>query len=143
MTKPLTNHPDPTFKEEGDDNTISLMAENDEIKAKWPKVLVEYAEVSYRAIAEAKINGVDEAMARRLAYKVVMALAKQRGGQIEYLPKGKALETAIKHKQIWDEFNGKNTEYLAEKFGINRIDIYKIIRQQREIHSNKIQASLF
>ena len=125
------------------DNAITIMDENQEIKAKWPKVLVEYAEVSHRAIADENIEGINDDMARRLAYKVVMALAKQRGGKIEYLPTGDALTTAIKHKQIWDEFTGNNVDALSEKFGINHITLYKIIRQQREIHTNKIQGNLF
>lgn len=119
---------------------ITIMDENDEIKAKWPKVLVEYAEVSRYAIEACDIT---PEQAKRIAYKVVMALAKQRGGKIEYLPTGQALTTALKHKQIWDEFNGNNIDALSEKFATNHITLYKIIRQQRVLHTNKIQHSLF
>lgn len=121
-------------------DTIDIIDENEAIKAKWPKVLVEYVDISTQALVR---HGATQDEARKTAYLVVMELAEYRGGQIEYLPKGQPLKTALKHKQIWDEFNGKNTEALATKFGINRIDIYKIIRQQKALHTKKIQHSLF
>ena len=117
-----------------DSEAILNHLEEDEIKDKWPKVLTEYVDV---VTSDLLRKGKSENEAKETAYSVVMALAKYRGGKIEYLPTGKNLETALKHKAMWDMYNGRNIPEVAARFKMNEISVYEIIKKQRALNVKK------
>lgn len=114
----------------------------DFIRDKWPKVLNEYVDV---AIARLKREGVKEKQARSLAYAVVEDIANYRGGKNEYLPTGDKLQQALKHIEMWFKFynNESDVPALAEQYGMNEIAVYAVLKEQRRLHSAKIQPDMF
>lgn len=107
--------------------------------SKWAKTLVEYVQVLERLYVR---QGKTEAEAFRLASESVLELAEYRGGRVEYLPRGDAIRTALKHAEIYRRCNGRNQQALADEFGMNIIQVYRIYRQQRALHVKKVQHSL-
>ncbi|MFX6383803.1 Mor transcription activator family protein, partial [Acinetobacter baumannii] len=76
------------------------------------------------------------------AREVVLALAVYFGGRPLYLPKGAMLETALLHARIWHEFNGRNTEELADRYRLTVRQVQKIIKQQMRYRRGLRQRSL-
>lgn len=107
--------------------------------SKWAKTLVEYVQVLESLYIR---QGKSEADAFKLASESVMELATHRGGRVEYLPRGDAIRTALKHAEIYRRCNGRNQQALADEFGMNIIQVYRIYRQQRALHVKKVQHSL-
>lgn len=62
----------------------------------------------------------------------VKAMSTMAGGRQFYLPRGKELERAARNIQIFNEFNGRNASDLAEKYELTQVQIYSILRSQRE-----------
>jgi len=98
----------------------------------WPKSMMEMADVLENAFAQ---NGHAPEEATHLASTAIEALAFLAGGRIFYLPKGKALKVALKHRQIYQEFNGTNVSELAKKHDLSSAQVYKIVKQQRSLAS--------
>lgn len=109
-------------------------------QSKWSKTLAEYVQV-LEALYQRRGMPADEAF--RLAADSVLELAEFRGGRAEYLPRGDALRTAIKHAEIFRRINGRNFEAIADEFQLTVIQVYRIYREQRALHRAKIQGSLF
>lgn len=107
--------------------------------SKWAKTLVEYVQVLERLYVR---QGKTEAEAFKLASESVLELAEYRGGRVEYLPRGDAIRTALRHAEIYRRCNGRNHQELAEEFEVSVIQVYRIYRQQRALHIKKIQPSL-
>ena len=112
----------------------------DKDASKWAKTLVEYVQVLERLYVR---QGKAEAESFKLAAASVLELAEFRGGRAEYLPRGDAIRTALKHAEIYRRCNGRNQQALADEFGMTTIQVYRIYRQQRALHMNKIQPKLF
>lgn len=107
--------------------------------AKWAKTLVEYVQVLERLYMR---QGKSEAEAFKQAAASVLELAEHRGGKVEYLPRGDALRTALRHAEIYRRGNGKNHDALADEFGISVIQVYRIQKQQHKLHIKKVQPVL-
>lgn len=107
--------------------------------SKWTKTLVEYVQVLERLYVR---QGKTEADAFKQAAASVLELAEHRGGKVEYLPRGDALRTALRHAEIYRRGNGKNHDALADEFGISVIQVYRIQKQQHKLHVKKVQPAL-
>lgn len=71
-------------------------------------------------------------------------LANYLGGRAYNIPRGDALRIALRDKQIHEEFNGKNHEELADRYGLNIITVYRIIRQQIKLsRESRMRGRLF
>ena len=110
-----------------------------EKKIKWPKTLVEVLEHMQSAFIR---NGDNEEQAKRHAEIGVEALSFYLGGRITYIPMGKALKTAMKHKRIYEAHQkGKPVEDIAIDADINIVTVYKIIDEQRKLHRTPIKPN--
>ncbi|MGO2146533.1 Mor transcription activator family protein [Halomonas sp.] len=96
----------------------------------WPKGMMEMADVIEGAFIKCG-HAPEEANA--LASTAIEALAFLAGGRSVYLPKGRALRTALKHRQIYKEFDGANVAALAKKHDLSSAQIYTIIKKQRSL----------
>ncbi|WP_325950212.1 Mor transcription activator family protein [Pseudomonas putida] len=111
-----------------------------EIKAKWPKLLVELIDV----IEVASINkGYEPGFAKEHAIVVTRALARYAGGRPLYLPGDKRLERALRDRDIWAEFSGDNADELMAKYKLSARQVYTILAEQRALHRKRVQPSLF
>lgn len=108
---------------------------------RWPKRLVELVDIITHVLV--KTYGLEVQEAQCQARSVAMAIANYFGGMQIYLPFGAELKRAIRDKEIWNEFNGKNIPELVSRYKMGKSQIYLIIEQQRILHKSRIQPSLF
>lgn len=111
-----------------------------EIRAKWPKALADLVTVIESANGRA---GDDQDAARDRAVIIVRALSKYAGGRQLYIPKDDALERALRDREIWNRFQGNNVDELAATYKLTAVKVYSIIAEQRVLHRQKVQPSLF
>jgi len=107
---------------------------------RWPKTLADLFRVLEAANRRA---GMPADRAALDARDRVILIGEYFGGRMVYIPKGDTLRTAALHALIWAEFKGNNQEDLAERFGINIVTIYDILKQQRRLFQRRIQGRLF
>ena len=96
----------------------------------WPKSMMEMADAIEGAFIQC---GRTPEEANALAGTAIEALALLAGGRSVYLPKGKTLRAALKHRKIYKEFDGVNVAALAKKYDLSSAQIYNIIKKQRSL----------
>ena len=111
-----------------------------EIRAKWPKALADLVSVIEAGHLRA---GDAPEIAQRRAFITVRALSHYAGGRQLYMPKGEVLERALRDRQIWAKYKGNNVDDLVDEFGLTVQKVYSILAEQRELHRQRIQPSLF
>lgn len=109
-----------------------------EIECHWPKMLVDMLDVARDALAHA---GANEERAREIAIIVMRALARYHGGHSFYLPRGLALEMALKNYRIFLEMGKLSIHELSVKYGMSEVHIYRIIAKQRALARDRARAA--
>lgn len=105
-------------------------------RLKWPEGLAFLAEHTEAALMRL---GFDKGPAFRLANVVLSSLAFAAGGRVFYLPNGDVLQKAMRDREIWHQFNGRNVNELADKYKMTAVHVYHILKRQRAL--NKLQGS--
>ncbi|EDV0940190.1 transcriptional regulator [Salmonella enterica subsp. enterica serovar Pomona] len=111
-----------------------------ELVSVWPQMLGAFVDVLEH---ELKRQVLPEKHQRPLARKLAAALATYMGGRSYYLPNGEQLFAALRNDEIYSRFNGKNIEALRREYGLGQVQIYKILAQQRQLHTRRHQPDLF
>lgn len=115
--------------------------QDDTLQRKWPALLAALLDVLDR---ELQRNQVDREQARRLSRKQAAAIAAYLGGRNYYLPVGETLLTALRDDEIFEKwFNGADIESLRREYGLAQMQIYHVIKQQRQLHRRRNQPDLF
>lgn len=127
------------FGDDIPDDALEHM-QSPEIRAKWPKALADLVSVIEAAHLRA---GDAPDVAQRRAFVTVRALSNYAGGRQLYMPKGDVLERALRDREIWGKYTGRNIDDLAESFDLTVVQVYSIIAEQRALHRQRIQPSLF
>jgi Mor family transcriptional regulator len=107
---------------------------------RWPQTLADMVDV---LMAIAKRQGKDEQTAFRECRQSVVALSHYLGGRPIYLPKGDAINRALRDEEIFREANRNNIDLIAERHGFSRRAIEKIVARQTALHRRKLQGRLF
>ena len=126
-----------------DENNDILGHLNDEAlhqKHYWPGDLVELSEVIR---AQMKREGIDDESTYQMMERVLLAMAFMCGGRNYYLPKSDRIKNALRDKRIYDAFTGRNHKELARLFRLSEQKIYEVIREQTQLHRDRIQHNLF
>lgn len=110
---------------------------NKEQKIKWPSLLVELHGVIDSALEE---EGFEQSERLPLTEKILRALSLNAGGRNLYLPRGKALDRALRDSRIFREFTGDNVDELSRRHSLSGRQIYSIISSQRELGMSAGQA---
>ncbi|MCC8686218.1 Mor transcription activator family protein [Xanthomonas campestris] len=97
--------------------------------------LVAVLESTYRRL------GLGDAQAAKLATAGVLAQAEYAGGRMLYLPRGDRLRKALRDAEIYHRARRGNIRQLADEYGLTDIHIYRICREQKELHLSKVQGS--
>lgn len=121
------------------DTEMMAHLDDPEIRHKWPQALAGFLDVATDGLIR---SGREKADATNAAIIAVRSLARYQGGRMFYLPKGDALEKALRDYQIWNEFRGRNQDELATKYRLTVVQIYSILREQRALHRKKVQPGL-
>lgn len=109
-------------------------------KERWPRELVRAIEVVEKVYIDA---GYANDVAFELARAAMLALAEFGGGRQWYLPRGDHLLTALRDAHIYRRASRGNIPVLASEFRLTERHVWRIIRQQYQLHRNKIQLQLF
>ncbi|KEQ19186.1 Mor transcription activator family protein [Endozoicomonas numazuensis] len=106
----------------------------------WPGDLVELAEVIRAQLLREEVK--DDALYLQME-RVLLAMSFLCGGRNYYLPKGERIKKALRDKRIYDEFDGKNIRGLSNHYKLSEQKVYEVVREQRQLHKNRIQHNLF
>ncbi len=110
-------------------------------RRKWPKDLVEMADFIHAELDASDVTDEDKHM---LAEKILVALCFRSGGRGFYLPKADAVKTSLLHKRIHDDWEaGVQPAELIKKYDFSEAALYKVIKEQRALHLDRIQPPLF
>lgn len=86
---------------------------------------------------------LDDTVIDRAAEAVVMQLCDTLGGQITYLPRGVAIQRALRNARIYaDSQRGAMPHELATRYRMSIQNIYDIIARQRAL-ARRIEPDLF
>lgn len=119
---------------------LAADADLPESQRRWARMLVDLLRVIEAAHAR---RGLDADAAFQAAVTAVTAVAEYFGGRPLYIPRGERLLLALRDAEIYRRARAGNIEALAAEYGLNVIQIYRVIRQQRDLHVRKIQGRLF
>ncbi len=107
---------------------------------RWPSVLAELVDVLRTTFRR---RGRDEAAAIAEAQQAVLAIGQYLGGRQIYLPTGESLQTALRDRRLYLEYNGRNKGELAQRFGITERRVEQIAAEQRAVYIRRIQPDFF
>lgn len=107
---------------------------------RWPTTLAELVDVLRATFIR---RGLAEGVALDSAQSAVLAISQHLGGRQIYLPTGERIRAAMRDRRIYLEYNGRNREELALRYGITTRRVEMIAAEQRAIHVRRIQPDLF
>jgi Mor family transcriptional regulator len=93
-----------------------------------PSLLLEIFEILK---IEAERHGLKESLAIRLSMSMTKRLAVNFGGKTLYIPSLQKVEKAIRNRDIYKDFDGKNIFYLSKKYKLSDRKIRQVIAEQR------------
>lgn len=133
---------DDLFGIDNDNNDILAHLDDDALYQKnyWPGDLTTLAEVIR---VQMKQEGESDDAVYRQMERVLLVMSFMCGGRNYYLPKGDRIKRALRNKRIYDSFTGHNHRELCQQFQLTEQKIYEILREQRQLHMNRIQHNLF
>lgn len=89
----------------------------------------------YDVLRQAFIRkGFPEDQAGTLAQDCIVAIGEYAGGRELYLPRAKSLRAAMRHREILSAWRGNNAQELADRFGVTRRWIEKLV-QRSALHA--------
>ncbi|WP_164124224.1 Mor transcription activator family protein [Stenotrophomonas maltophilia] len=106
-------------------------------ESRWAAQLVALVQVMELAFQR---SGADEELATRLALAGVLAQAEYAGGRMMYLPRGQRLRNALRDAEIYRRAKRGNIQELAREYGLTDVSVYRICREQKELHLSKVQS---
>lgn len=106
---------------------------------KWASALVEMVDVLH---ARYMRRGMSDSDARAIARESVLELANHFGGRAVYLPRGDRLRIALRDAEIYRRMDGRNHDMLAAEYGLTTIHIYRICKNQHQLHRDRVQHRL-
>lgn len=114
---------------------------DDSFRNKGPDLLKDLADNVADVLA--KLSGIDPLIAESLGQEVAERMGKNWGGLNIYFPKGMAVKNHRLARELWAEYNGRNTAELARKYQISLQWTYTIIRAMRAEEVGRNQGKLF
>ena len=114
---------------------------------RWPRQLAELTD--YLADELARVHpDLGAAPARALAGRLMARIAREYGGGTLYIPKGDAVERALRDARLWADYDGtlagpRGIEALARREGLTAVHVYRILAAQRDLRYRQQQPDLF
>jgi Mor family transcriptional regulator len=107
------------------------------------KLLVEMIDV----VADDIRREIGEEHSDEYAVMAVSSIARYFGGRMAYLPAGKALNDALRNREMWKDHNRKPTRdtvlALAKRYQLTEARVYQILEEQRSLYIARVQHGLF
>lgn len=95
------------------------------------------ADAVMEVIGELFPDGLAEREREAIRYDIAYRLAWAIGGLQIYFPNHDALDAPAIEEAIVREFNGRNTDELALRYGLSEVAVYRILRRNRERKASK------
>lgn len=125
--------------ETGLDGTwVSLASFTNSKHAKWPQGLA----LLYDLLMTEAARTLPAERAHALTEQQILAVGQWLGGRPFYLPKSDVLKRAIRDRNIWNAFNGRNYDELCRQFNLCDKQVRNIIDEQRKLSLTEVQPSL-
>lgn len=106
---------------------------------RWPQRMAEMCDVLTDAFQ--RLGGLGKPQALDLARIGIAELGHYFGGRLVYLPRGKALQRALRDARIHAEFTGHNHHELADRYDLSVASVYKILERQAELRRQRRGAA--
>lgn len=138
----MSNQGDMLGVDDADQDSIlkHLSDATPEQKNHWPLALVELIDVLKFSRIK---SGENKTEAEKQSIELALDISGHFGGSQFYLPKPNHLEKFVRDIKLFGEFNGNNIKELARKYSLTEVQVYSIIREQRQLHINKVQPDIF
>lgn len=102
---------------------------------KWPDLLVQMLDASSQTVQSL---GIDAELSEKIALSTIRSFADLFGGLQVYLPKGEALNRALRDREIYQQAGKVSASTLAHKYNLSMKQIWEIQRKQKNIHKTPI-----
>lgn len=112
-----------------------------ELMTRAPELLRDLTDRATRILEETA--GLDHDRAALAAYEIADELRHAWGGQQVYVPRALSMDAQALHRQIFEEYNGRNRDEICSKYGISMVWFYAIIKRVRAEEMARRQADLF
>ena len=104
----------------------------------WPQTLLDLRDVLV-ALFVRRGSTADEA--HDCAGACVMELAQYMGGRALYLPMGTRARLALRDAEIFRRANGRNTDALAQEFGLTQRHVQRVMAEQTRLRRQELRGS--
>lgn len=104
-----------------------------------PEFLGDLMEHTAEVLAEA---GIPRERAEVFGLAVALRLRTRWAKQNIYFAEGRSIDLRSRNQQIWDEFNGRNYDELAAKYGFSVVWVRRIIEAMRAAYQAETQGAL-
>lgn len=113
---------------------------------KLPAVMAEWIDLAADELTRGEAP-MEPAVARRVAVRIVARQCSEYGGSSLYIPKGEAMERAIRDATLWSDYDytvegPRGVRALARRHDLSEVHVYRIIDRQRELHRARMQPRL-
>lgn len=122
------------------DTTATAEAMRPKAEDGYPELLRDMAGIVERQLLQ---GGVEAQLAAAIAMNVVEEVREHFGGQMLYMPKGELWQRRRVWQAMWADFNGRNHDELAKKFGMNVVGVYRVLAIMRAEHRKRVQGDMF
>lgn len=113
---------------------------------RWPARMAEMIDLVMDEVRSSALLTLPQEQ-RALAVRVVTRLCQEYGGGQEYWPKPDRIARALRDARIWAEHDGttegpRGVYALAKRHNITAVQVWSILRAQRDLHRRRTQPSL-
>jgi len=113
---------------------------------KLPAVMADWIDLAADELTRGE-GPMEPDTARRVAVRIVARLCREHGGTSPYIPKGDALERAIRDATLWADYDyttdgPRGVRALARRENLTEVHVYRILDRQRELHRTRVQPRL-
>lgn len=106
----------------------------------YPELLSDLADQVTSRLCD---RGVTTQDAKVIGRDVAEHVRKHWGGQLVYVPIGKAHELSQRDEEIWNRFDGKNHQELVREFRLSEQQIYQIVKKVGAVKRAQAQPDMF
>lgn len=113
---------------------------------RWPARMAEMIDLVMDEVGASALLPLPQEQ-RTLAVRVVTRLCQEYGGGQEYWPKPDRIARALRDARIWAEHDGttegaRGVYALAKRHNITAVQVWAILRAQRELHRRRVRPGL-
>jgi len=111
-----------------------------EAVADYPEILTDLADKLTEVLVK---RGIEREQAQAIGHEAVEFVRREWGGQLLYVPKGRAFDLSQRDLEIWRKWNGRNAHELCREHGITLQRLYQVVATVREQEIQRRQGKLF